>query len=94
MIAMQSVEKATRSRRPDHRAALLLGTTATIAYVRPYIKLNPKPKEAWRKLKRWSRDYDLPLECDPAGHPFLDPVLFRRWIRVFRLKRPGLLLRK
>jgi hypothetical protein len=63
-----------------------VGWKAIILYLRPYIDLSIFEKPARRKLKRWVRNYGLPVEHDVSKSPYIDPVMFELWTAKTRAK--------
>ena len=69
-----------------------VGRKEIVAFLRPYIKLNPDADKAWRTVRRWRIRYGLPIDTQPNGKPYIDPPRFTRWwnryqIRVTRISQ-------
>lgn len=64
-----------------------VGRKAIIAYLKPYLGLNPDPVVAWRKVRRWRIDYGLPILSQPTEKPYIDPEEFEKWWKNYLEQR-------
>ncbi len=65
-----------------------VGRKAIICYLRPYLGLSDDLHTAWRMVRRWRQRYALPIDNQPNGKPYLDPVIFDAfWSRFIEIRR-------
>lgn len=65
-----------------------VGQKGIVKYLKPYLDLPDNIKYAWRRVKRWHVRYNLPIEYQPNGVPYLDPDMFIAWwYRYLELQR-------
>ncbi len=65
-----------------------VGRKAIIAYLRPYLNLSEDSEVAWNMIRRWRKHYELPIDTQPNGKPYVDPDVFSRyWEHCHSMKR-------
>ncbi|MDD5007472.1 MAG: hypothetical protein PHU49_08010 [Syntrophorhabdaceae bacterium] len=63
-----------------------VGRKAIIAYLRPFLNLPMNEDSAWQKVKRYRKNYVLPVERFLNGKPFVDPYWFKYWFLLYTIE--------
>lgn len=65
---------------------IIIGRKAIVAFMRQYASLNDDVDEAYRTVKRWSKDYKFPLNREINGRPSVFPHEVEKWMKESREK--------
>jgi|GEM_PF-6759224 len=67
----------------------IVGRKPIIDFLRMFMDLKPSSSEKhkWQKVKRWEKQYGLPLDRHVNGKPYIDPEKFSSWWDEFRTKK-------